>query len=813
MDSDLVLVEKTGNQKRQKHREPESLSLSLSLAPTTTTFESHETTVQQQELTTTTTTTTKLAAQVSETDYGQEGKAMMISEPVQHESKDDLFVKKADNNNNNNSCSLLESKASQKMEQKTEDTEKGTIIDAVKSAQVKETASSKSEPTTDPETTTRLVLGHPEAMSHNQTETHSIKSTESTSIMVSGQAKGSGASLDGESKACHFVNPASADSSRSPQASVNVYPPLVDSSKSPPSSSSSPSSVKEIKEEKKSDPPVKEESKKKPKVATVKLQKGTYTVNDFDVFGSDWDELVRQAAEGLIPDGKVQNPVAGMDKVNSKKAAVFSQDLMDLLAPAPTNNNQANGSVVARSNNQASLENDSHQSDVFTQNRSLPEHVWQDDLSVPSSLGTNRDDFPTLNKFQLAEENSEYDGPDSCRGMVVLKNLDLYFRTYVFPGSVPEVPQALYEQLSDDDNNWQMVSLRYPRIQLWPEDRRWLETSSIYESGQIDDFMANRERFDRVWEEEVLPCGKPAMRRLLPNRSIRLGFHGDPLFTSSVPDPHSASRKVIVCLSCSSFYVIVSDDKVTAKAQERKKKFPVPIPKDSFFRDGPWPHAVARHSFQDLQGITIGFQFQRLTLRFSNPAIRKTDPFTYVLLTSNKLQTVSILQDLQRLVKESSDSASLASDQDGSLHIDNDDRTVLDALSSAVAPDVVGVVYHYQIVQQRWKHGERGTVRRVCVVTDTKILLVDEDYAGDGSGSLDLGSRKMGDVSFRVVDEATLKQVAEVQAAGADPNAITLVINPLSRLSRTHRWRLVCRNREGAERLVEDVRKAVANAD
>jgi hypothetical protein len=147
------------------------------------------------------------------------------------------------------------------------------------------------------------------------------------------------------------------------------------------------------------------------------------------------------------------------------------------------------------------------------------------------------------------------------------------------------------------------------------------------------------------------------------------------------------------------------------------------------------------------------------------------------------------------------------------IHIDNDDRTVLDALSSAVAPDVVSVVYHYQIVQQRWKHGERGTVRRVCVVTDTKIFLVDEDYAGDGSGSLDLGSRKMGDVNFRIVDEATLKQVAEVQAAGADPKAITLVINPLSRLSRTHRWRLVCRDREGAERLVDDVRKAVANAD
>ena len=68
---------------------------------------------------------------------------------------------------------------------------------------------------------------------------------------------------------------------------------------------------------------------------------------------------------------------------------------------------------------------------------------------------------------------------------------------------------------------------------------------------------------------------------------------------------------------------------------------------------------------------------------------------------------------------------------------------------------------------------------------------------------------KMGEVQHRKVDGADLKQVTEVQAAGADPRAITIIISPLSTLSRTHRWRLICRDREGAERLVEDVRKAL----
>jgi hypothetical protein len=148
--------------------------------------------------------------------------------------------------------------------------------------------------------------------------------------------------------------------------------------------------------------------------------------------------------------------------------------------------------------------------------------------------------------------------------------------------------------------------------------------------------------------------------------------------------------------------------------------------------------------------------------------------------------------------------------------IENDSQAVFDALAVTVAPDLVGTILHYQIVQQRWKSGgeQRGTVRRVCIVTDTKIFLLDEDYAADGHKALENNrSGKLDNVSYRIVDEATLKQVAEVQAAGADPTAITIIINPLSRLSRTHRWRLLCRDSSGAERLVEDVRKALGQIE
>jgi hypothetical protein len=94
-------------------------------------------------------------------------------------------------------------------------------------------------------------------------------------------------------------------------------------------------------------------------------------------------------------------------------------------------------------------------------------------------------------------------------------------------------------------------------------------------------------------------------------------------------------------------------------------------------------------------------------------------------------------------------------------------------------------------------------------VTDSQIYLLDEDYVGDGSESFEAGARQLGEVCFKLVDSAEIEQVSEVQAGLDDPNSVTILIRPLSKLQRYHRWRLVCHDREGAERLIEDLRKAI----
>ena len=550
----------------------------------------------------------------------------------------------------------------------------------------------------------------------------------------------------------------------------------------------------------------------KRKVATVKLQSGA--TSQFDVFSADWDDLVRMAAEGLIPNGQHRK----------EKSGVFSMATANLLSPTSKSDTQIEvstkeSSIAAGNSHEDSVASGLGSGEIAIRSSlptTPPTHslLLRDDLSVPSSLGTNREDFPASNNFQLAEDNSKFDGPDACANMKVVKNFELYFNTFVFPMSVSQVPASPTGDVAKKESEWQNVLIRYPRIQLWPEDRRWLETNA---EGK-DDWESDRERLVRVWEEDVIPCGKPALRRLAPNRRARLGFHGDRLFENGNTDPYTECRKVYLCLSSSAFYVILREDAVTLfnkKQNGKKKKFPVPIGKDLSFKDAPWPHAVARHSFEDLQAVSIGLEFQRLTLRFSNPSIRNSDPFVYVLLTSNKQETVGLLQDIQRLAKEANEHVTDLTSDTAAVAIENDSQVVFDSFAAAVAPDLVGTILHYQIVQQRWKHGERGTVRRVCLVTDTKVFLLDEDYAADGHQPLEssLSGVKMADTKYRIVDEASLKQVSEVQAAGEDPKAITIVINPIARLSRTHRWRLVCRDSAGAERLVEDVRKALTLAD
>jgi hypothetical protein len=111
------------------------------------------------------------------------------------------------------------------------------------------------------------------------------------------------------------------------------------------------------------------------------------------------------------------------------------------------------------------------------------------------------------------------------------------------------------------------------------------------------------------------------------------------------------------------------------------------------------------------------------------------------------------------------------------IAIENDSQVVFDALVAvAVAPNLVGTILHYQIVAQQWKHGGgRGMAHCVCVVMDTKMLLLNEDYNSDGHKVLE--STHLADVSYRIIDEATLKQVAEAQPVAADPTAIIIELS------------------------------------
>jgi hypothetical protein len=412
--------------------------------------------------------------------------------------------------------------------------------------------------------------------------------------------------------------------------------------------------------------------------------------------------------------------------------------------------------------------------------------------------------------FLLAEEHASYRGPKLYEQVNVLDNLDLYFRSFVFDMSRHDLPA----DTTDDEEEWLSILGEYPKIQVWPVDRRYRE--AVKEKAVLAGKITPKEEIRKVWQEKVIACGQPALRRLTPNRGARYGFHGELLWSAAstthlTPEIIAENRQVIICLTDMSLYIVLDHDSVTEKTKDQSRTFPLPIPRGATFCHAKWPHALAYHPLQTLKSISIGFGFQRLTLRFANTTFPVPDDFCYVLLTSNKTETIALLKELQTLSNEAKSAAALAMSE-AALVIENDDRHVLDALGTAVSPDSIGTIFHYQILFQRWKSGDRGMARRVCVLTETKLFLLDEDYVGDGSESVDATRPNscLGDTMYRLVDSSDLQHVTMIQAADADPSAITIAIRPLNRLQRTHNWRLVCRNGIGAERLVEDIRKAIA---
>mmetsp|Transcript_1351 Transcript_1351/g.2442 ORF Transcript_1351/g.2442 Transcript_1351/m.2442 type:complete len:751 (+) Transcript_1351:138-2390(+) len=426
--------------------------------------------------------------------------------------------------------------------------------------------------------------------------------------------------------------------------------------------------------------------------------------------------------------------------------------------------------------------------------QSYRDNVTRNTKAVLEPIDSTERTTPALLDFNAAEQNSQYDGPSDYGPLFVSSDLDLYFDSYIF-------------HRDSSEGDLQEVSskggITAPKIQLFKFDRDLLINSGTKSHSTIlpstTDF---HERFIGVWKEDVLACGSYARSRL-SNKSVpKRGFHGETVTHAGKDTMISESRKFILCLSDSALYFIIDDEISPQKSTGGKRTFPSRVPPNSTFSDAHWPHAVVRHSLDCLSGITIGFQFQRLILRFcvGNSSTSSTLEYAYVILTSNKLQTVSFLQKIQSHVTDTQPGM-------GAL-IDNDDKTFLDALG---APRSNEVVIHYQILHQVWKRGDREASRRAFVLTDSKAYLIDETYNRDGTKpEVEKDKReKLGDVSLAIIDSASLSRVAEVRAANEDPRKITLVILPKNKLKRSHRWRLVCNDGEGAERLIDDVRKAM----
>jgi hypothetical protein len=443
----------------------------------------------------------------------------------------------------------------------------------------------------------------------------------------------------------------------------------------------------------------------------------------------------------------------------------------------------------------------------------FPEGVWEDEISLPSSLGTDRlshTDFLSEDRYREAEKATVYDGPEGYKKLSVVVNLELYFSLFVFPSK----PLDASNRFELDEDLSSMAIDASPRIQLRPVDRKVAHNAT--KEALSSTKLANLgETFKKVWQEDVIACGKSAARRVAPDKKLRRGFHGDPLFLDGSICFTAECRKIIICTSDAAIYLVPGYDPVSMKLVESssERKFPSPIPQEALFQNGIWPHALARLPIETLKRITIGFSFQRLILHFApSSSVERSllgDALTFILATSNRIATVKLLHHLQDLTKTADDLSVGKPKQD--VTIDNEDKQVLEALSAAVAPYPVDVVIHYQVLQQRWKHGDRGTVRRACVITDNHIFLLDEDYVGDGSESYDAGGRTLAEVRYSLIDSAELSHIVEVQAASVDPQEITIIIRPQSSFQRNHNWRLFCRDGTGAERLVEDARKAMAS--
>lgn len=407
-------------------------------------------------------------------------------------------------------------------------------------------------------------------------------------------------------------------------------------------------------------------------------------------------------------------------------------------------------------------------------------------------------------------EDHEYDGPRQHSSLIVnlsIENLRLYYRSFVFGMPTKEGMEG---------QSWR------PRILVFKSDKD-VGMNIRQEKGM----EGKLENFADIYDVQVIFCGREALIRQSPKVTISkdVGGNNDPARIGLI----SEARKTLICFSDEALYFIPNefvDEMQRADVMNRKDRdrpFPSPMNSSLSFKDGSWPHAIARHPFDFLNTVSIGFQFQRLVLNFVVPASTHDDDsggsFTYVILMSNKRQTLSLFRVLQTRARESVGvPMSYGSISDG-FTIENDDQNFLEALAGAIEPLSLGALLHYQLLEQYWRKtsdAKAETIRRAFVVTDEFIFLLDEFYCADGSSIKDPGSSwnkkvdKDGSVQLQLIDSSSLKNVADVVASDADPRRIKIIVKSSSRMLASRRtWRLVCNDRDCAELLVENVRRAM----
>ena len=422
--------------------------------------------------------------------------------------------------------------------------------------------------------------------------------------------------------------------------------------------------------------------------------------------------------------------------------------------------------------------------------------------------------------FAADEIHSVYDGPVGYKDFLVSKYMDLYFKCFIFPHPTND-GKVVTAELS--------MSGPFPKIQLYQHDRElmlWIyaERKQTKLFPRLDPPDCILEKLIYIAKEDFIPCGISATSRIPPNEKVNRSFHGD-LLTDKGTSTYADSRTLILCVSNMAFYIIPTYMNRSNASAIGLRTFPSSIPISALFGDGLWAHAKVCHPLKFLRRITIGFRFQRISLHFSLPFLRdalyidsghsteSNCDYTYILLTRSKKRAVNFVQMILNASKHTGDS--MESRVENYVQVNNDDAMVLENLAKLIPSATWDEgIRHYQMVHQRWQHGERSPVRRLIVLTNDKIFLLDEYYIGDGCctshGIPEYNDLSIGDPVMALVDSADVADIIDVSAAIEESRLITITIKTQMRLLRSHRWRIICDDSEGAEKLIDDIRKAMA---